>query len=102
MTAQDWSSYLDDLEQSVAAQLQQVTAPEPSGVLVVPDATPPAGLGPLPESHRARAVHLTTQLQVLQTELRRACDRTGRELSASRRVRRAVSAPAPSYVDSYG
>lgn len=101
MTAQDWSTYLDDLEQSIVAQLQQVTVPEPTEVLSVPDATPPTGIGPLPESHRARAVDLLAQIEVLQTELRRACDRTGRALSVSRRVRRTVAAPASSYVDSY-
>jgi hypothetical protein len=101
MTVQDWSTYLDDLEQSIAAQLQQVTVPEPIEVLSVPDATPPAGIGPLPELHRARAVDLLAQLEVLQTELRRGCDRTGRALSASRRVRRTIATPASSYVDSY-
>lgn len=102
MTVQDWSTYLDALEQSIAGQLQHVTVPEPTEVLSVADATPPAGLGPLPESHRARAVELLAQLEVLRTELRRACDRTGRALSASRRVRRNAVAPASSYVDSYG
>jgi hypothetical protein len=101
MTAQDWSTYLDDLEQSIADQRQQIAVPEPTEVLSVPNAAPPAGIGPLPESHRARAVALVAQLELLQTELQQACDRTGRSLSASRRARKAVAAPASSYVDSY-
>jgi len=101
VTVQDWSTYLDDLERCIAAQRRQVTVAEPTEILTVPDAAPPDGIGPLPLSHRARAIDLLAQLELLQTELQRARDCTGRALAASRRVRRTGATPAASYVDSY-
>ncbi len=101
MTVQDWSDYLDDLEQCIAVQRRQVTVPEPTEVPGVPDVAPPAGLGPLPRCHRERAADVLAQLALLQTELQSACDRTGRALVATRSVLRTVAAPAAGYVDSY-
>ena len=108
MTPRDWSGHFEQLERSVALQLEQLAqlrlaAPaEPTEPLAVPDVTPPAGLGPLLARDRARAVALLTRLELLQSELRQACARTGRALSGARRATRATPAPPSSYVDSYG
>jgi hypothetical protein len=60
---------------------------------------PPAGLGPLPEALRPRALALLARTETVQRAAQAAADRSGRELAGLRRARAAAADPSPRLLD---
>ena len=74
---QVWSSWLDQLEESISAQRTALAEGRHDDVL---GGQPPTGLGPLPVELEARARSLLQENASLTAELATACASHGRQL----------------------
>lgn len=91
----DWSSWLDQLEDSITGQLAAIAEGRHDDVVAGP---PPADLGPLPVDLAARASRLLDLNTALTEELAASCAAHGRQLQLLSAMQPRESS-ASSYLD---